>query len=64
MTSEAGNHRDDTPDADRPPGDTAPNPWTRVLGILVLGSFAAATRTARGSRAGSVRTDRPTETAA
>ena len=30
--------------------DTPPNPWTRVLGILVLGSFAAATKTARGSR--------------
>lgn len=26
------------------------NPWMRVLGILVLGSFAAATKTARAPR--------------
>jgi hypothetical protein len=31
--------------------DDAPSsPWTRVLGILVLGSFAAAAKTARAPR--------------
>lgn len=36
---------------DHAPSDEAPSsPWTRVLGILVLGSFAAATKTARMPR--------------
>lgn len=56
MTSEPANDRD-------PTADPAPNPWTRVLGILVLGSFAAATKTARSARR-TERRDEPAEAAA
>ena len=52
MTADVGS-RPDRPADDRTQSDrTSSNPWTRVLGILVLGSFAAATKTTRGPRRG------------
>ncbi|MEQ8437350.1 MAG: hypothetical protein RIB65_07630 [Ilumatobacter fluminis] len=47
MTPDAGSRRTPSDDTADPAGDTVPNPWNRVLGILVLGSFAAAAKTAR-----------------
>lgn len=35
---------------DAKPDDAPSSPWTRVLGIVVLGSFAAAAKTARAPR--------------
>lgn len=58
MTSEAVTDRDRATDRDSPS-----SPWARVLGILVLGSFASATKTARGTRR-DARSDEPTEAAA
>ena len=58
MTSEAVTDRDRATDHDPPS-----SPWARVLGILVLGSFASATKTARGAPRAE-RSDEPTEAAA